>query len=105
MVKKQRISIARAILKDAPIILLDEATASVDPENEKQLQEAISRLITNKTLVIIAHKLSHIKNADQIIVMDNGQVVQNGTHDTLLQEDGVYYNFWAKRQKALNFKL
>lgn len=103
--KKQRISIARAILKDAPIILLDEATASVDPENEKQLQEAISRLITNKTLVIIAHKLSHIKNADQIIVMDNGQVVQNGTHDTLLQEDGVYYNFWAKRQKALNFKL
>ena len=78
--EKQRISIARAILKDAPIIILDEATASIDPDNEKHIQKAINELIKNKTLVMIAHKLSTIKNADQILVIDEGKIIQEGTH-------------------------
>lgn len=104
--EKQRISIARAILKDAPIILLDEATASVDPENEKQLQQAINQLVKNKTLVIIAHKLAHIKNAHQIVVVDDGRVVKTGSHKELLSdEQGVYYKFWEKRQNAQNWVI
>ncbi|WP_432407529.1 ABC transporter ATP-binding protein [Wukongibacter sp. M2B1] len=97
--EKQRISIARAILKDAPIILLDEATASVDPENEIHLQRAITELTKGKTLIIIAHKLSHIKDAHQILVMDKGYIVQRGRHHELIEE-GQYRDFWERRAKA-----
>ena len=103
--EKQRISIARAMLKDAPIILLDEATASVDPENEVHLQQAISALVKNKTLIVIAHRLSTIRDADQILVVDNGKIVEIGVHAELIQQKGIYQKFWNIRQKARNWKL
>lgn len=103
--EKQRISIARAMLKDAPIILLDEATASVDPENEVHLQQAISALVKNKTLIVIAHRLSTIRDADQILVVDNGKIVEKGVHAELIQQKGIYQKFWNIRQKARNWKL
>jgi len=103
--EKQRISIARAMLKDAPIILLDEATASVDPENEVHLQQAISALVKNKTLIVIAHRLSTIRDANQILVIDNGKIAQKGVHNDLIQQKGIYQNFWNIRQKARNWKL
>lgn len=103
--EKQRISIARAMLKDAPIILLDEATASVDPENEVHLQQAISALVKNKTLIVIAHRLSTIRDADQILVVDNGKIVEKGVHAELIQQNGIYQKFWNIRQKARNWKL
>ena len=92
--EKQRISIARAILKNAPIILLDEATASIDPENEHLIQQAISELIQGKTIVTIAHRLATIENADQILVVDHGKIVQKGTHDQLIQQKGI--KSWCK---------
>ena len=101
--EKQRISIA--MLKDAPIILLDEATASVDPENEVHLQQAISALVKNKTLIVIAHRLSTIRDADQILVVDNGKIVEKGVHAELIQQKGIYQKFWNIRQKARNWKL
>ena len=103
--EKQRISIARAMLKDAPIILLDEATASVDPENEVHLQQAISALVKNKTLIVIAHRLSTIRDADLILVVDNGKIVEKGVHAELIQQKGIYQKFWNIRQKARNWKL
>ncbi len=103
--QKQRISIARAMLKDAPIILLDEATASVDPENEVHLQQAISALVKNKTLIVIAHRLSTIRDADQILVVDNGKIVEKGVHTELIQQKGIYQNFWNIRQRARDWKL
>lgn len=103
--EKQRISIARAMLKDAPIILLDEATASVDSENEVHLQQAISALVKNKTLIVIAHRLSTIRDADQILVVDNGKIVEKGVHAELIQQKGIYQKFWNIRQKARNWKL
>lgn len=103
--EKQRISIARAMLKDAPIILLDEATASVDPENEVHLHQAISALVKNKTLIVIAHRLSTIRDADQILVVDNGKIVEKGVHAELIQQKGIYQKFWNIRQKARNWKL
>lgn len=103
--EKQRISIARAMLKDAPIILLDEATASVDPENEVHLQQAISALVKNKTLIVLAHRLSTIRDADQILVVDNGKIVEKGVHAELIQQKGIYQKFWNIRQKARNWKL
>lgn len=103
--ERQRISIARAILKDSPIILLDEATASVDPENENHIQRAISALVKNKTLVVIAHRLSTIRNADQILVMDAGRLAECGTHEELLAKPGIYRRFWQIRQNARNWKV
>ena len=103
--EKQRISIARAILKDAPIILLDEATASVDPDNEKYIQQAINELVKDKTLIIIAHRLSTIKSADQILVIDDGKLVQQGTHEQLLKEGGQYQNLWQRRVTARSWKI
>lgn len=103
--EKQRISIARAILKDAPIILLDEATASVDPDNEEQIQLAISELVKDKSLVVIAHKLSTIKNADQILVIDQGKISQQGTHQELIDKKGLYSDFWQRRVKARSWKI
>ena len=98
--EKQRISIARAILKDAPIILLDEATASVDPDNEKYIQEAISELIKNKTLVVIAHKLRTIRYADRIIVLDKGKIIEQGDHNSLMDNKGLYKELWDRRTIA-----
>jgi ATP-binding cassette subfamily B protein len=92
--EKQRISIARAMLKDAPIILLDEATTSVDPDNEIHIKAAISELVRKKTLVVIAHNLATIKNADQILVIDKGSIVQSGAHNDLVQHEGYYQRFW-----------
>ena len=98
--EKQRISIARAILKNAPIVILDEATASVDPENEYLIQAAISELTHGKTLITIAHRLATIENADQILVLDHGKIVQKGTHTELLEQDGIYKSFVSIRKKA-----
>ena len=95
--EKQRISIARAILKDAPIILLDEATASVDPDNEYYIQMAINELVKNKTLIVIAHKLSCVMNADNIVVIDDGEIVEQGNHTKLLKNNGLYRNLFDKR--------
>ena len=103
--ERQRISIARAILKDAPIILLDEATASVDPENENYIQKAINELVKNKTLVVIAHRLSTVRASDQILVMESGRLAQCGTHEKLLNVPGIYYNFWNIRQNVRNWKI
>lgn len=103
--EKQRISIARAILKDAPIILLDEATASVDPDNERYIQEAINELVKNKTLIVIAHKLSTIKNAGKILVIDEGKVVEEGSHDDLIEKKGKYCEFWEKRINTRSWKI
>ncbi|RDY23102.1 ABC transporter ATP-binding protein [Romboutsia maritimum] len=103
--EKQRISIARAILKDAPIVLLDEATSSIDPENEFYIQQAISELVKNKTIVVIAHRLSTIREADQILVMENGQIIQNGIHDKLIKEDGLYKKFWSLKKKAESWSI
>lgn len=103
--EKQRISIARAIMKDAPIIILDEATANVDPENEKELMQAIYALTEEKTILLIAHRLKTIRNADQIFVIDKGQIVQNGTHDTLMKQDGIYKQFVESRVKAIGWKI
>jgi ATP-binding cassette subfamily B protein len=103
--EKQRVSIARAILKDAPIVLLDEATASVDPDNEKFIQEAINELVHDKTLIMIAHRLSTIKRADQILVIDNGEIIERGVHDELLAKGGHYKNLWQRRQNARGWKF
>jgi len=103
--EKQRISIARAILKDAEIVLLDEATANIDPENELVIQRAIDALVVDKTIVIIAHKMSTIKNADQIIVLDEGEVSQVGNHSELVAVSGIYKNYWMHREKASGWKI
>ena len=88
--EKQRISIARCILKDSPIVILDEATASVDADNECAIQEAISELCKNKTLLVIAHRLKTIKDADQILVISDGRIIERGNHNQLMEKDGVY---------------
>lgn len=103
--EKQRISIARAILKDAPIIILDEATASVDPENEHLIQAAISELTKGKTIITIAHRLATIEQADQILVVEDGRIVQRGTHQTLLQQEGRYCSFVEIRQRVEGWNL
>lgn len=103
--EKQRISIARALLKDAPIVILDEATASVDPENEKELQEAIDALTQNKTIIMIAHRLKTVRHANQILVLDNGHIVQQGTHEELAGEPGLYYDFLNARKEAVGWKV
>ena len=105
--EKQRISIARCILKDSPIVILDEATASIDADNEAAIQQAISELCKGKTLIIIAHRLKTIKDSDCILVVNNGKIVEKGKHDALMEKDGIYKNFvqiknsdsgWCKRK-------
>lgn len=103
--EKQRVSIARAILKNAPIVLLDEATASVDPENELAILQAINELVKSKTVIMIAHRLPTVRNAGQILVVDEGRIVQRGTHSDLITQKGLYRRFWEERQKARGWKI
>ena len=103
--ERQRISIARAIMKDAPVIILDEATANVDPENERDLVKAIEALTKEKTIIMIAHRLKTVMNADQILVMDKGRIVQRGKHDELMREEGIYKRFVEARKEAASWKL
>ena len=103
--ERQRLSIARAMLKDAPIVILDEATANVDPENEVDLQEAIEALTGGKTIIMIAHRLKTVRRANQILVLEHGRITQRGTHEQLMQEPGIYADFIRTRQKAVNWKI
>lgn len=101
--ERQRISIARCILKDAPIVILDEATASVDADNESYIQEAITQLCRGKTLLVIAHRLNTIRHADEILVIDQGRIVQAGAHDTLMEEEGIYRRFITARSNPTSW--
>lgn len=103
--EKQRISIARAILKNAPVIILDEATASIDPENEHLIQQAISELTRGKTIITIAHRLATIQNADQILVVDDGKIVESGAHSELIQKEGLYKKFTEIREQAEGWRI
>ena len=103
--EKQRISIARAMMKDAPVIFLDEATANVDPENENELMQAIRSLTAEKTVIMIAHRLKTVEHADQILVVDHGKIVQHGTHEELMKEEGIYRNFIGERREAAGWKV
>ena len=98
--ERQRISIARALLKDAPIVILDEATASIDPENEHLIQAALSELTRGRTIVTITHRLATIRNADQILVVDDGRCAERGTHGELMKRYGVYRRFIEIRERA-----
>ena len=103
--EKQRISIARCLLKDAPIVIFDEATANVDPENEDQLQKAMEALTREKTVLMIAHRLKTVRNADQILVLDQGRIVQQGTHEELIAQEGIYRDFVSERTAAGHWSL
>ncbi len=103
--EKQRISIARAMMKNAPIVILDEATANVDPENEKELMEAIKALTKEKTVIMIAHRLKTVRDADQIFVLDKGKIVQKGAHNELMKQEGIYRRFVDARRQAISWKI
>ncbi len=103
--EKQRISIARAIMKDAPIIILDEATANVDPENERELMNAVAELTKEKTVIMIAHRLKTVRNADQIVVIDRGHIAEQGKHEELIKKGGIYARFIDSRKQAVSWKL
>ena len=103
--EKQRLSIARAMMKSAPIIILDEATANVDPENEKELMQAIEELTRKKTVIMIAHRLKTVRNADKIVVIDEGRIVQEGKHEELIKTDGIYKKFVNTRELAVSWKI
>lgn len=103
--EKQRLSIARAILKDARIVLLDEATASLDPENEVEVQRAINTLIKGRTVIVIAHRLKTVKNADQILVINNGTIEEKGKHAELIRHNGLYAKLWTIQEKNIGWQL
>ena len=101
--ERQRISIARALLKNAPVILLDEATASLDPENEVFVQKAIAKLVEGKTVIMIAHRLRTVADADQILVLEDGKLVERGTHKELMKKKGLYQRFYHIQQESLGW--
>ena len=103
--ERQRISIARALLKDAPVVLLDEATASLDVENESAVQDALSRLIRKKTVLIIAHRMRTVASADKVVVLENGRIVQQGAPDELLKQKGMYRHMVELQNKSMAWKL
>lgn len=103
--ERQRIALARALLKDAPVIVLDEATAFADPENEHLMQAALRELTRGKTVITIAHRLTSVADADEILVIDNGRIAERGTHDTLLGMKGIYYNRWNEYCRAVNWTI
>ena len=103
--EKQRVSIARAMLKNAPIVLLDEATASLDPENEVEVQRAINTLIAGRTVVVIAHQLKTIRGADNIVVLSNGRIVEQGRHEELLARGGLYHKLWTLRERTQGWQV
>lgn len=103
--EKQRLSIARAMLKDAPVVLLDEATASLDPENEVEVQKAINTLIEGRTVIVIAHKLRTIKNADKIVVLDGGRISEEGTHEMLMRNNGIYRKLWDIQEQCSGWRI
>ena len=103
--QQQRIALARAILKDAPIIILDEATALADPENEYMIQKAISEITRDKTVIMIAHRLSTVKNVDRIYVVENGRIVENGNHDSLVEDEGLYSRMWDEFNQSIQWKV
>ena len=101
----QRVALARAILKDAPIVVLDEATAFADPENEALIQRAFSKLAAGRTVIMIAHRLSTVVGADQIVVLNQGSVQESGTHAELLSQEGLYAKMWAEYEQAASWKI
>jgi ATP-binding cassette subfamily B protein len=103
--ERQRLSIARAILKDAPLVLLDEPTSALDPLNERAIQDALTELVAGRTVLVVAHRLSTIRTADQILVLDGGRISQRGTHDDLIKDDGLYKRLWAERERASQWRL
>jgi len=103
--EQQRIALARAFLKDAPIILLDEATAFADPENEREIQQALMRLMQGKTVVMIAHRLTSVTDADNIVVMEEGHIAEQGTHSQLLQKEGLYCRMWKEYQQSVEWDI
>ena len=103
--EQQRIALARAILKDAPIVVLDEATAFADPENEALIQKAFARLTEGRTVIMIAHRLSTVVNADRIIVLDAGRAVESGTHEELVKAGGLYARMWAEYNRAVRWRI
>ncbi len=103
--ERQRIAIARAILKDAPLLILDEATASIDPENELLIQQGLTNLTRGKTLLVIAHRLSTIQKADQILVLENGTIAERGRHDDLLAREGIYHNLWTQQNELRSWTI
>ena len=103
--ERQRISIARAMLKDAPIVLLDEATAAIDPSNERAIQTALAQLVADKTLIVVAHKLTTVQAADQIVVIEDGALVEHGDHRQLLETDGAYAKLWARWNRAADWRI
>lgn len=103
--ERQRLSIARALLKNAPIVLLDEATASLDPESESPIQQAIGHLIRGKTVLVIAHRLRTIAKADKIVVLDQGRIVEQGSHDNLMKQNGLYKRLFTIQQDSLGWSV
>jgi ATP-binding cassette subfamily B protein IrtB len=103
--ERQRVSIARAILKDAPVVLLDEATAALDATTERQVQTALARLVSGRTLLVVAHRLATIRHADQIVVLDHGRVAERGVHADLVAAGGLYARLWAERERAARWTL
>ena len=103
--EQQRIALARAILKDAPIVVLDEATAFADPENERIIQESFKKLAENKTTLLIAHRLSTVVNADKILVIEKGRIAEEGKHEALLEKNGIYKSLWDEYRRSVNWKI